>query len=122
MRSTSLRRHSASQARQCRPPVDGTVQLVTSGPDFDAVQSKVPGKYGVKVSISKFFNTLGHLGRGPFPYADVGVIVTFLGGNLARRSTRDRLIAATRRLRDAATQARPRCVPSRQHRNPLTTR
>lgn len=62
-------------------PVEGTVQLVTSGPDFDAVQSKVRGKYGLMVSISKFFNTLGHLGRGPFPYADVGVIVTFLGGN-----------------------------------------
>jgi len=62
-------------------PVEGTVRLVTSGPDFDAVQSKVRGKYGVMVSISKFFNTLGHLGRGPFSYADVGVIVTLLGGN-----------------------------------------
>jgi uncharacterized protein len=60
-------------------PVEGTVQLVTSGPDFDAVQSKVPGKYGVMVSISKFFNTLGHLGRGPFPYADVAQRDKFLG-------------------------------------------
>ena len=62
-------------------PVEGTVQLVTSGPDFDAVQSKVRGKYGVMVCISRVFNTLGHLGRGPFPYGDVGVIVTLLGGN-----------------------------------------
>jgi len=62
-------------------PVEGTVQLVTSGPDFDAVQSKVRGKYGVMVSISKIFNTLAHLGRGPFPYGDVGVIVTLLSGN-----------------------------------------
>jgi len=22
------------------------------------------------------FNTLGHLGKGPFPYGDVGVVVT----------------------------------------------
>jgi uncharacterized protein len=58
-------------------PVEGTVQLVTSGPDFDAVQSRVRGKYGVMVSISKFFDTVRHLGKGPFPYADVGVIVTF---------------------------------------------
>ena len=62
-------------------PVEGTVQLVTSGPDFDAVQSKVRGKYGVMVNISRLFNTLGHLGRGPFPYGDVGVIVTLAGGN-----------------------------------------
>jgi uncharacterized protein len=62
-------------------PVEGTVQLVTSGPDFDAVQSKVRGKYGVMVSISKFFNTLGHLARGRFPYGDVGVIVTLVSGN-----------------------------------------
>src|ERR1700739_521563 len=56
-------------------PVDGTAQLVTSGPDFDAVQSKVRAKYGVMVGISKFFNTLGHLGKGPFPYGDDGGIV-----------------------------------------------
>src|SRR5215469_16906584 len=57
-------------------PVEGTVHLVTSGPAFDAVQGKVRAKYGVMVGISKFFNTLGHLGKGPFPYGDVGVIVT----------------------------------------------
>jgi PPOX class probable F420-dependent enzyme len=57
-------------------PVEGTVQLVTSGPDFDAVQGRVRGKYGVMVGISKVFNILGHLGKGPFPYGDVGVIVT----------------------------------------------
>ena len=57
-------------------PLEGTVQLVTSGPDFDAVQSKVRAKYGVMVGISKVFNTLGHLGKGTFPYGDVGVIVT----------------------------------------------
>lgn len=62
-------------------PLEGTVQLVTSGPDFDEVQSKVRAKYGVMVSISKFFNTVGHLGKGPFPYGDVGVIVTLLDAN-----------------------------------------
>jgi len=61
-------------------PVEGTVQLVTSGPDFEAVQSKVRAKYGVMVGISKFFNTLGHVGKGPFPYGDVGVIVTLTDG------------------------------------------
>jgi uncharacterized protein len=62
-------------------PVEGTVQLVTSGPNFDVVQSRLRGKYGVMVSISKFFDSLRHLGKGPFPYGDVGVIVTLSAGN-----------------------------------------
>ena len=57
-------------------PVDGAVQLVTSGQDFDTIQSKVRAKYGAMVHMAKFFNTLGHLGKGKFPYGDVGVVVT----------------------------------------------
>jgi hypothetical protein len=30
--------------------------------------------------MSRLFNTLGHLGRGPFPYGDVGVVVTVNSG------------------------------------------
>ena len=56
--------------------VSGTVQLVTSGADFDAIQRKVRAKYGVMVHISRFFNTLGHVGKGKFPYGDVGVVIT----------------------------------------------
>ena len=67
---------SRGKAKAGTTPVEGTAQLVTSGPDFDSVQIKVRAKYGVMVGISKFFNTLGHLGKGPFPYGDVGVIVT----------------------------------------------
>jgi hypothetical protein len=58
------------------PPVAGTAELATSGADFDAIQVKVRAKYGVMVTMSRLFSTLGHLGRGPFPYGDVGVIVT----------------------------------------------
>lgn len=58
------------------PPVTATAVLVSSGPDFDAIQSKVRAKYGIMVPISRFFNTLGHLGKGKFPYADRGVVVT----------------------------------------------
>jgi uncharacterized protein len=57
-------------------PVSGTVQLVTSGTDFDAIQRKVRAKYGVMVHISRFFNTLGHISKGNFPYGDVGVVIT----------------------------------------------
>ena len=57
-------------------PVSGTAQLVTSGADFDAIQRKVRAKYGVMVHISKFFNALGHIGKGNFPYGDVGVVIT----------------------------------------------
>jgi uncharacterized protein len=56
--------------------VDGSVHLVTSGPDFDAIQSKVRAKYGAMVHMAKMFNTLGHLGKGKFPYGDVGVVIT----------------------------------------------
>jgi len=57
-------------------PVDGTAELLTTGPVFDAVQSKVKAKYGIMVPVSRFFNTLGHLGKGPFPYGDVAIVVT----------------------------------------------
>ena len=52
---------------------------MTSGPAFDEIQRKVRAKYGVMVPVSRFFNTLGHLGKGPFPYGDVGVVVTVDG-------------------------------------------
>jgi uncharacterized protein len=57
-------------------PVEGTAELVTSGADFDAVQARIRAEYGLMVPISHLFNTLGHLGKGKFPYADVGVIIT----------------------------------------------
>ncbi len=56
-------------------PVNGTVELLTSGPEFDAVQSKVRAKYGFMTSVSRFFNTVGHLGK-KYPYGDVAVVVT----------------------------------------------
>jgi uncharacterized protein len=55
---------------------EGSAELVVSGADFDAIQSGIRAKYGVMVPISKFFNTLGHLGKGKFPYGDVGVVIT----------------------------------------------
>lgn len=30
----------------------------------------------VDLPVSRFFNTLGHLGRGKIPYGDVGVVIT----------------------------------------------
>jgi uncharacterized protein len=56
--------------------VEGTAVLVTSGPDFDAVHSRVRAKYGFAVPMSRFFNALSHLGRGKLPYGDVVVVVT----------------------------------------------
>lgn len=63
--------------------VEGTVELVTSGAEFDAIQRRVRDKYGVMVPVSRFFNTLGHLGKGKFPYGDVGVVIT-LADDVAR--------------------------------------
>lgn len=59
--------------------VEGVAKLVTAGPDFDAIQQKVRAKYGTMAGISRFFNTLGHLGKR-YPYGDVGVVVTFAAG------------------------------------------
>ncbi len=60
-------------------PLTGAVELVTSGPDFEAITSKVKAKYGLMVPIIRLVDSLRHLGKGPFPYADTGVVVT-LGG------------------------------------------
>lgn len=60
-------------------PTSGNAELVSSGADFDAIQRQVRAKYGVQVPISKFFNTVGHLGKGKFPYGDVGVVITPAG-------------------------------------------
>jgi PPOX class probable F420-dependent enzyme len=67
---------SRGRVKAGSPPVAGTAELVTTGADFDAIQAKVRAKYGFMVSMSRLFNTLGHLGKGPFPYGDVGVVVT----------------------------------------------
>jgi hypothetical protein len=55
--------------------VAGTATVVTSGPEWDAIHSQIKAKYGVMVPISRFFNTLGHLGK-KFPYGDLGVVIT----------------------------------------------
>lgn len=68
----------ASQRGQVTPgsePVEGSVEIVTSGPDFETVQSRIRAKYGAMVPISKFFNTLGHLGK-KFPYGDTVLLIT----------------------------------------------
>jgi uncharacterized protein len=59
--------------------VEGTAELVTSGADFDAIQSRIRAKYGVMVPITRFFNLVGN--RGKFPYGDVGVVITVSDGN-----------------------------------------
>jgi PPOX class probable F420-dependent enzyme len=64
------------RVRDGTPAVPGTAQLATSGADFDAIQAGVRSKYGFMVGMSRFFNTLGHLGKGKFPYGDVAVVVS----------------------------------------------
>jgi PPOX class probable F420-dependent enzyme len=54
----------------------GMAELVTAGPEFDAIRRQIKAKYGVMVPISRFFNMLGHLGKGKHPYGDMGVVIT----------------------------------------------
>jgi uncharacterized protein len=60
-------------------PVTGTVELVTSGPDFETITSRVKAKYGLMVPIMRLVDSVRHLGKGPFPYADTGVVITLQG-------------------------------------------
>jgi PPOX class probable F420-dependent enzyme len=71
------------KAKPGTAPAGGSAQLITSGPEFDEVQRKVRAKYGFMVGLSRFFNTVGHLGKGPFPYGDVAVVVTLSGPDQA---------------------------------------
>jgi uncharacterized protein len=60
-------------------PVAGTAELVTSGPDFEAITSRVKAKYGLMVPVMRLVDGARHLGKGPFPYADTGVVITLQG-------------------------------------------
>jgi uncharacterized protein len=57
----------------------GTVELVTSGPDFEAITFRMKAKYGLMVRIMRLVDSVRHLGQGPFPYADTGVVITLQG-------------------------------------------
>src|SRR5580658_9821853 len=59
--------------------VTGTVELVISGPNFEAITSKVKAKYGLMVPITRLLDSVRHLGKGAFPYADTGVVITLQG-------------------------------------------
>jgi uncharacterized protein len=61
--------------------VEGTAELVISGADFDAIQTRIRAKYGAMVRVTRLFNTLGHLGKGKLPYGDVGVVITISHGS-----------------------------------------
>jgi uncharacterized protein len=56
--------------------VTGTVELVTCGPDFEAITSTLKAKYGLMVPIMRLVDSVRHLGKGPYPYADTGVVIT----------------------------------------------
>ncbi len=57
-------------------PVAGTAMLISSGPDYDAIQTQIKAKYGVMVPISRLMNRLGHIGKPKAPYGDLGVVIT----------------------------------------------
>lgn len=75
-RLTAVAGDARGRVKPAAEPVEGAVTLVTSGPEFDEVQSKVRKKYGFQVPMSRLFNTIGHIGKGRFPYGDVVVLVT----------------------------------------------
>ena len=70
---------ASGKAKAGTTPVTGTVELVTSGPDFETITSRVKAKYGLMVPISRLMDRLRHLGKGPFPYADTGMVITLQG-------------------------------------------
>ncbi len=55
--------------------VEGTAEIVRSGPVFDEVIAGIKQKYGFMTKVTKLLNTLGHIGKD-FPYGDLAVVVT----------------------------------------------
>ena len=47
--------------------------------NFEAITSTVKAKYGLMVPIMRLVDSVRHLGKGPFPYADTGVVITLQG-------------------------------------------
>jgi hypothetical protein len=74
-----LRNNVRGRVKAGVTPVTGTVELVTSGPDFEALTSRVKAKYGLMVPFTRLLDSVRHLGKGPFPYADTGVVITLQG-------------------------------------------
>jgi uncharacterized protein len=60
-------------------PATGTAELVTAGPHFEVITSEVKAKYGLMVPIMRLVDSVRHLGKGSFPYADTGVVITLQG-------------------------------------------
>jgi PPOX class probable F420-dependent enzyme len=69
---------SRGKVKDSGATIKATAVLVTSGPDFDTVRARVKAKYGLMVPISRFFNAVGHLGKGKFPYGNTVVLLTLV--------------------------------------------
>lgn len=55
--------------------VEATAELVGAGATYDEVVAKVRAKYGFMTKVTKFLNSLGHIGKD-FPYGDRAVLIT----------------------------------------------
>ncbi len=64
------------RVKQGTAVTEGQAQLVTTGPDFEAIQAEVKAKYGVMVPITRALNALGHIGKGTYPYGNLGIVIT----------------------------------------------
>lgn len=60
-------------------PIGATARIVT-GPEYDAIRSKVISKYGFMTKLTKLFNAVGGTFKGKrIPYGDRGVVITPAG-------------------------------------------
>ena len=66
---------SRGRIRAGTAPVTGTAVVVT-GPALAEITAEIKAKYGFMTKITKLLNTIGHIGRGTFPYGDRGVKIT----------------------------------------------
>jgi hypothetical protein len=56
--------------------VEGTAEVVTEGPVFDEISAKVRAKYGLMVSVGRFFTKLAERRRPGRPSDDGAVVIT----------------------------------------------
>ncbi len=63
------------------PVIEGTAELVSSGPLFDEIQRKIAAKYGFMTRITKLLGTIGGIvKRRRIPYGDRCVVITLPQG------------------------------------------
>ena len=69
--------NSRGKVTEGSAPTDASAVTVSEGADYEQIGTKVSAKYGVMVTLTRFFSKVGaFVKRKKQPYADTGVVIT----------------------------------------------